>query len=58
MAFTDVPPLQPHLWVKGGLEPGAHALTLPADAFRVARYARITDPFGHIWAFNAPLEQP
>nr|WP_298106000.1 VOC family protein [uncultured Shinella sp.] len=36
---------------------GAHGLMLPADVFWGARYARITDPFGHIWAFNAPLER-
>ncbi|MDO9416516.1 VOC family protein [Pararhizobium sp.] len=29
----------------------------PSDVFWDARYARITDTFGHIWAFNAPLEQ-
>jgi PhnB protein len=22
-----------------------------------ARYGRVRDPFGHIWAFNAPLEE-
>lgn len=31
-------------------------ITLPvADQFWGARYARIRDPFGHVWAFNAPL---
>lgn len=36
-------------------EAGA-AVILPAcDAFWGARYGRIRDPFGHIWAFNAPL---
>ena len=39
------------------VEAGAHGLMPPADVFWGARYARITDPFGHIWAFNAPLEQ-
>ena len=128
MAFTNVPPLQPHICVKGGqeaiafyeralgaentfhqlaedgrrvmhanlaiyefdmsvsapttlggasvaisinlpnpgavdaayakaVEAGAHGLMPPADVFWGARYARITDPFGHVWAFNAPLEQ-
>lgn len=32
-------------------------LTCPAgDQFWGARYGRIRDPFGHIWAFNAPLQ--
>ncbi|WP_411036406.1 VOC family protein [Shinella sp. BYT-45] len=39
------------------VEAGAHGLMPPSDVFWGARYARITDPFGHIWAFNAPLEQ-
>ena len=39
------------------VEAGAHGLMPPADVFWGARYARITDPFGHVWAFNAPLEQ-
>ncbi|MCV9966068.1 VOC family protein [Pararhizobium sp. BT-229] len=36
---------------------GASPLMEPSDTFWGARYARITDPFGHIWAFNAALEQ-
>jgi len=32
---------------------------MPAgDMFWGARYARILDPFGHVWAFNAPLPVP
>lgn len=32
-------------------------VTLPADdMFWGARYGRIRDPFGHVWAFNAPLK--
>ncbi len=27
-----------------------------ADTFWGARYGRVRDPFGHIWAFNAPLQ--
>jgi PhnB protein len=31
-------------------------ITLPAqDAFWGSRYGKIGDPFGHVWAFNAPL---
>jgi PhnB protein len=34
-------------------------VTMPAaDMFWGARYAKITDPFGHVWAFNAPLGTP
>lgn len=34
---------------------GGEALMGPCDAFWGARYARIGDPFGHVWALNAPL---
>ena len=34
---------------------GAVGSMPPCDAFWGARYARIRDPFGHVWAFNAPL---
>ncbi len=34
---------------------GAEVIMPPEDAFWGARYGRIRDPFGHIWAFNAPL---
>ncbi len=34
---------------------GAEVTMQPDDMFWGARYARIRDPFGHIWAFNAPL---
>lgn len=31
---------------------------MPAgDVFWGGRYGRLTDPFGHVWAFNAPLAQ-
>jgi PhnB protein len=33
-------------------------ITLPAgDQFWGSRYGRICDPFGHVWAFNAPLKK-
>ena len=33
-------------------------ITLPAgDQFWGSRYGRIRDPFGHVWAFNAPLKK-
>lgn len=34
---------------------GATGILAPQDVFWGARYARIRDPFGHVWAFNAPL---
>lgn len=39
------------------LSAGASTVLEPQDTFWKARYARIKDPFGHIWAFNAALEQ-
>ena len=33
---------------------GATVIMKPEDVFWGSRYARIRDPFGHIWAFNAP----
>jgi PhnB protein len=27
------------------------------DTFWGARYGRVRDPFGHVWAFNAPLKE-
>ncbi len=35
---------------------GAVVVSPPADMFWGARYGRVRDPFGHIWAFNAPLQ--
>ncbi|GAA2886966.1 VOC family protein [Aminobacter sp. P9b] len=34
---------------------GAEITMEPDDVFWGARYGRIRDPFGHVWAFNAPL---
>ncbi|MFC5421260.1 VOC family protein [Bosea eneae] len=36
---------------------GADILLQPTDVFWGARYARLGDPFGHVWAFNAPPAQ-
>ncbi|WP_457581571.1 VOC family protein [Ensifer canadensis] len=36
---------------------GASTVLEPQDTFWQARYARIRDPFGHVWAFNAPVAQ-
>lgn len=37
------------------VDAGATSLMEPQDVFWGSRYARISDPFGHVWAFNAPL---
>jgi PhnB protein len=34
---------------------GATITLEPQDVFWGARYAKIRDPFDHVWAFNAPL---
>ncbi len=36
---------------------GADIMLQPTDVFWGARYAWLRDPFGHVWAFNAPLAQ-
>lgn len=36
---------------------GADVIMPASDVFWGARYARLRDPFGHVWAFNAPLAQ-
>jgi PhnB protein len=35
---------------------GAEILMPASNQFWGARYGRLRDPFGHIWAFNAPLK--
>jgi len=36
---------------------GAEVLLSAEDMFWGARYGQVRDPFGHIWAFNAPLQE-
>ena len=36
---------------------GADVVLAAQDTFWGARYGRVRDPFGHIWAFNAPLKE-
>jgi PhnB protein len=36
---------------------GAEVVLTPQDTFWGARYGRVRDPFGHLWAFNAPLKE-
>ncbi|CAH1670691.1 VOC family protein [Hyphomicrobiales bacterium] len=35
---------------------GADVFLPASDVFWGARYGRLRDPFGHVWAFNAPLD--
>jgi len=43
------------------MEQAQHAgatIIMPAqDVFWGARYGKLRDPFGHVWAFNAPLKK-
>jgi PhnB protein len=34
---------------------GAEVVMKAEDVFWGSRYGRVRDPFGHVWAFNAPL---
>jgi PhnB protein len=35
---------------------GATVILKPQDVFWGCRYGKVRDPFGHVWAFNAPLK--
>jgi uncharacterized glyoxalase superfamily protein PhnB len=35
---------------------GATVILEPDDMFWGARYGQVRDPFGHVWAFNAPKQ--
>jgi PhnB protein len=37
---------------------GATVTLPPQDVFWGSRYAKLRDPFGHVWAFNAPQTAP
>ena len=43
-------------WFDRAITAGATALMTPADMFWGDRYAQVRDPFGHIWAFGAPVK--
>jgi PhnB protein len=36
---------------------GAEVVMSAQDMFWGAHYGRVRDPFGHVWAFNAPLKE-
>jgi PhnB protein len=42
--------------VKRAADAGASVTMPPDDMFWGSRYGRVRDPFGHVWAFNAPLK--
>lgn len=42
--------------VKRAADAGASVVMPPDNMFWGARYGQISDPFGHIWAFNAPIQ--
>jgi PhnB protein len=43
--------------VDRAVKAGAKLIMPVEDTFWNARYGRVKDPFGHIWAFNAPLDK-
>jgi PhnB protein len=42
--------------VKRAANAGASVTMPPDNMFWGSRYGRVRDPFGHVWAFNAPLK--
>jgi len=40
------------------IEAGATSICAPEDMFWGARYAKLADPHGHVWGFNAALCPP
>jgi PhnB protein len=42
--------------VDRAVKAGAMPIMPVEDTFWNARYGRVKDPFGHVWAFNAPLD--
>lgn len=42
---------------KQAIAAGATSLMAPADMFWGDRYAKLRDPFGHIWSLGAPIKK-
>jgi PhnB protein len=42
---------------KQAVAAGANGTVEPADMFWGARFAMVTDPFGHRWMFNGPFQK-
>ncbi|HEX4766598.1 MAG TPA: glyoxalase/bleomycin resistance/extradiol dioxygenase family protein [Lichenihabitans sp.] len=45
-------------WFKRATEAGAEIVMPVADMFWGDRYGQVRDPFGVVWAINAPIKQP
>jgi PhnB protein len=43
------------VWYKRAVDAGCTAIMPPADMFWGDRYGQLKDPFGVIWAMNAPI---
>jgi PhnB protein len=43
--------------IEQAVEAGAIVILLAQDTFWGARYGRVRDPFGHLWALHAPLKK-
>jgi PhnB protein len=44
-------------WYQRALDAGCTAIMPPADMFWGDRYAQLKDPFGVLWAINAPVKK-
>ena len=42
---------------KQPIDAGATSLMAPADMFWGDRYAKLRDPFGHVWSLGAPIKK-
>jgi len=42
---------------KQAIDAGATSLMAPADMFWGDRYAKLRDPFGHVWSLGAPIKK-
>jgi PhnB protein len=42
---------------KQAIDAGATSLMPPADMFWGDRYAKLRDPFGHVWSLGAPIKK-
>jgi PhnB protein len=42
---------------KQAVQAGAKGVAEPTDMFWGARFAMVTDPFGHRWMFNGPFQK-
>ena len=42
---------------KQAIDAGASSLMPPADMFWGDRYAKLRDPFGHLWSLGAPIKK-